>query len=78
MDLPSSLAIPDAMLLMVHTGNPEHYSGKVFTETVMIDGEGYSWTSEKQPGIVGMPTFDGTKTMIGNTDNGHAKITKIK
>ena len=63
---------------IVHTGNPEHYSGKVFTETVMIDGEGYSWTSEKQPGIVGMPTFDGTKTMIGNTDNGHAKITKIK
>lgn len=31
----------------VHTGNANHYSGKVFTETVMIDGAGYQWTTKK-------------------------------
>ncbi|WP_122278597.1 glycine rich domain-containing protein [Parabacteroides sp. AM08-6] len=31
----------------VHTGNANHYSGKVFTETIMIDGAGYQWTTQK-------------------------------
>ena len=26
------------------TGQPIHYSGKKFTNTIMIDGAGYSWT----------------------------------
>ena len=28
---------------IVHTGSPNHYSGKVFTNSVMIDGRGRSW-----------------------------------
>lgn len=55
----------------------KHYSGKVFTNTVMIDGNGYSWTTEKGSEVVGMPTHDGTGTMTGNTGDGFAKITYI-
>ena len=43
-----------------------HYSGKVFTNTVMKAGNEV------------MPTFDGTSTMTGNTGNGYAKITFIE
>ena len=39
-----------------------HYSGKVFTDTLMIAGN------------QSMPTIDGTSTMIGNKGNGYAKI----
>ena len=47
---------------IVHTGSPNHYSNKVFVDTVMIDGSS------------SMPTYDGTSTMVGNVGNGHAKI----
>ena len=59
-----------------HTGSPNHYSGKVFTNTVMIDGLGYYWTDSRQT-YSGMPTFDGKGIMQGNTGNGHAKITYL-
>ena len=52
-----------------------HYSDKEFTDTVMIDGNGYNWTTEKGSEVVGMPTHSGTGTMIGNTGDGYAKIT---
>lgn len=55
-----------------------HYSGYEFTNTIMIDGGGYSWTTEKGTEIVGMPTHDGAETMTGNTGNGYAKITIVK
>ena len=42
-----------------------HYSGLIFTDSVMIAGN-----SE-------MPTHDESDTMIGNSGNGYAKITKI-
>ena len=45
-------------------------------ETVMIDGAGYNWTTEKGD-YVGMPTHDGTGIMTGNKGNGYAKITYI-
>ena len=54
-----------------------HYSKLFFTDTVMIDGNGYSWTTEEGSEVVGMPTHDGTSTMTGNTGNGFAKITYI-
>ncbi|MDO4995845.1 MAG: glycine rich domain-containing protein [Bacilli bacterium] len=54
-----------------------HYSGKYFTNTVMIDGGGYSWTTVKGNEIVGMPTHDGTGTMNGNSGSGYAKITYL-
>ena len=61
---------------IVHTGQENHYSMKVFTNTVMIDGNGFSWTNEKG-NQTGMPTHDGTSTMTGNAGNGYAKITLI-
>lgn len=54
-----------------------HYSGYKFTDTVMIDGAGCKWTTEKTNDCSGMPTHDGTSTMTGNTGNGYAKITYL-
>ena len=59
------------------TGIETHYSKKVFTETQIIDGKGYAWTTSKLSTYSGMPTFDGTSTMTGNKDDGYAKITPL-
>ena len=61
---------------IIHTGQSVHYSGMYFTDTVMIDGEGYKWITEKGS-YTGMPTHEGTETMKGNIGNGYAKITYI-
>lgn len=58
------------------TNQSIHYSGKKFTDTVMIDGAGYKWTTEKEE-HVGMPTFDGKGIMEGNIENEYCKITLI-
>ena len=49
---------------ITHTGRPNHYSGKVFTNTVMIDGAST------------MTDPDGS-TVTGHTGNGYAKITYL-
>jgi hypothetical protein len=49
---------------IVHTGQPNHYSGYVFTDMQMLDGN----TAMPSP-------TDGTET--GHTGNGYAKITYI-
>ncbi len=53
-----------------------HYSNYVFTNTVMVDGKGYSWSS-----VIGsktnMPSPTGSGNIEGNTGNGYAKITFI-
>ena len=43
----------------------------------MIDGKGYSWTTQKE-NYIGMPNHDQTATMTGNTGHGYAKITLIE
>ena len=53
-----------------------HYSGKTFSNTVMIDGLGYKWTNTKgalqaMPKPAGGTYASGT----GHTGNGYAKIT---
>ncbi len=48
-----------------HSDSPDHYSGKVFSDSVMIAGNDT------------MPNYNGG-TMVGNTGNGYARITKIK
>lgn len=53
-----------------------HYSGKVFTDTVMIDGAGYNWTTKKEA-KTNMPTHDSLSTMTGNNGNGYARITYL-
>ena len=59
---------------IVHTGKPFHYSGLYFTDTQIIDGRGYNWTTKKED-YIEMPTFDGTSKMKGNSSHGYAKIT---
>lgn len=53
-----------------------HYSGKKFTDTVMIDGLGYSWTNTKGS-LTQMPSPDGGyyESGIGNSGNGAIRIT---
>lgn len=59
-----------------HTGQSIHYSGLYFTNTIMIDGAGYQWTTAKG-GYVGMPNLTGSGTMNGNTSHGQVKITPL-
>ena len=59
---------------IVHTKTSFHYSGLSFTNTQIIDGRGYNWTTKKED-YVEMPSFDGTSKMKGNNSHGHAKIT---
>ena len=60
--------------MIIHTGDRYHYSGYYFENTQMVDGKGYSW-SEKKANQTNMPTHNGISTMVGNTENGYAKIT---
>ena len=62
---------------IVHTGQSVHYSKYQFSNTIIIDGNGYNWTTEIGD-YTGMPTHDGTSTMTGNTGNGYAKITYLR
>lgn len=50
---------------IIHTGQPNHYSGKIFTNSHMIDGASI------------MPNPQGDGTIIGNEGNGYARITYI-
>ena len=59
----------------VHTGQSVHYSGYKFTNTIMIDGAGYNWTTVKGS-YVGQIQPDGTTT-TGHSGNGYARITLI-
>ena len=55
-----------------------HYSGKKFTNTVMIDGQGYSWTNTKGA-LQRMPNPSGGyyASGNGNSGNGAARITLV-
>lgn len=54
-----------------------HYSNKVFTETIMIDGEGYSWTNKRGTKMT-MPTPPTDSSAYiengGNAGSGAARI----
>ena len=50
-----------------------HYSGLKFTNTVMIDGAGYSWTTSKGSATT-MPTPPGGTISYGNVGNGYCRI----
>ncbi len=59
-----------------HSESSIHYTTMIFTNTRMVDGEGYEWTDVRGE-KTGMPTFDGLSTMNGNASGGYAKITFI-
>ena len=42
----------------------------------MVDGEGYNWTSSKE-NFTGMPSYLESYTIIGNDNNGYARITYL-
>ncbi len=59
-----------------HTGQSIHYSGLYFTNTHMVDGAGYQWTTARGS-KTNMPNLTGTGTMTGNTGNGQVRITPL-
>ena len=62
---------------IVHTNQPNHYSGKTFANGVMIDGEGCNWSSGSATSCgANQPQPNGTNTK-GHTGNGYARITLI-
>ncbi len=61
---------------IIHTGQSIHYSGLYFTNTLMIDGEGYRWTDKKEEQI-GMPSHSDNSIIMGNSGNGYARITLV-
>lgn len=62
---------------IIHTGQANHYSNLIFTDTLMIDGEGYQWADVKG-NSVGVPNYDGTgKISLTEVRDGYAKITYI-
>ena len=62
---------------IVHTGQPNHYSGKVFTDGVMIDGKGCNWSTGVAANCgANQPQPDGTNA-VGHTGDGYARITLI-
>ena len=42
-----SIAEESTIKNIIHTGQSIHYSGVKFKDTIMIDGAGYEWTTEK-------------------------------
>ena len=64
---------------IVHTGQPNHYSGLTFINTVMIDGLGYQWydqkgTQTKMP----KPTGGEYALGVGHSGNGYARVTRLE
>ena len=54
-----------------------HYSGLYFTNTKMVDGKGYEWTSTKASTVTGMPSHSSLSSMTGNTGDGYVRITYL-
>ena len=52
---------------IIHTGQPKHYSGMVFTSPTMISGSDVS----------GMPSHENSGKTVGNTGNGYARVTYL-
>ena len=56
-----------------------HYSNKIFENTLMIDGAGYTWTNTKAStaGTNLMPNPAGGTFATGNEGNGYARVTML-
>lgn len=51
-------------------------TGKIFIETMMIDGEGRQWTTTRGSTVVGIPTPAGASE-TGHAGDGYARITRL-
>ncbi len=61
---------------IIHTGQPNHYSGIVFVNTQMYDGKGCKWTDQLTTECGQQPQIGGGVD-IGNTGNGIIRVTFI-
>lgn len=57
-------------------GGSSYIKDNTFTNSLMIDGEGYLWTTKKES-YIGMPSFNDSSFMVGNNENGYVKITYL-
>jgi hypothetical protein len=55
----------------------KHSSGRYFTSTRMVDGEGKAWTTSRASTATGMPKTSGSGTENGHLGNGYARIIYI-
>ena len=63
---------------IVHTGQANHYSGLQFTNTIMIDGAGYSWKTVAGEKISMPKPTEGTYEMgRGHEGDGAVIVTLI-
>ena len=60
---------------IIHTNQSNHFSKKIFMNTNIVDGQGYTWTNTKGTNT-GQIQPDGTTT-VGHTGNGYARITYL-
>lgn len=59
---------------IVHSSNANHYSGKIFTNGIMIDGKGCNWSSGSAANCgANQEQPNGSKT-VGHSGNGYARI----
>ena len=61
---------------ITHLNLQYHYSGKRFTDTLMIDGSGCKWTNQKTSDCSGMMEPNNTIS-LGHTGDGYARITLL-
>ena len=62
---------------VVHTNQPNHYSGKVFTNGVMRDGKGCTWASGSAAGCGAKQVQPNGTNATGHSGNGYARITYL-
>ena len=62
---------------IVHTNSPYHYSGKKFTNSVMIDGRGCDWSSGSAGNCGANQIQPDGSYATGHSGNGYARITLI-
>lgn len=64
---------------IIHTGQSVHYSGLSFTNTLMIDGNGYTWTSQVDTTTLGyLPGYTAGSTLdLKTIRNGYAIISRV-
>ena len=61
----------------VHNGSAYSYTGYIFTDTEMIDGEGHEWTIDRK-GKVNMKQHLTSEMVAGNSGNGYARVMLVK
>lgn len=62
---------------ITHTNQPNHYSGKIFTNSVMIDGKGCNWSTGSAANCGNNQVQPNGTNAAGHTGNGYARVTLL-